>query len=268
MRRFLTWLVALTLVGAAAQAQTLTSTVEGTIVAARSWNVSAEMGGKISRIHFIEGQQVLQGDLLVEFDADFKKAAVALAQAELAKAAVALEQAKEELSRQEILREKNTISEAAYLDAVYQTRLVEADYQVLKVKHDIADGILTAQKLYAPFDGQISAPRYAENTNIIAVPGAEIATIIQLDPIHIRAPQPLERVLDRLLSGEASSEIASKISVKLKFPNGAVYPHIGRIITWSVGLEESSQQVVVIVEFPNPDQILRPGMKVTVTGYE
>ena len=29
MRRFLTWLVALTLVGAAAQAQTLTSTAEG-----------------------------------------------------------------------------------------------------------------------------------------------------------------------------------------------------------------------------------------------
>jgi multidrug efflux pump subunit AcrA (membrane-fusion protein) len=73
MRRLLTWLVALTLVGAAAQAQTLTSTVEGTVVAARSWNVSAEMGGKINRIHFIEGQQVYQGDLLVEFDTDFKK---------------------------------------------------------------------------------------------------------------------------------------------------------------------------------------------------
>lgn len=253
---------------AAANAQTLTSSAEGTVVAARSWNVSAEVQNKISRIHFIEGQDVSAGDLLVEFDLAFKEAELALAEANLAKAAVALEIAQDNFETQKALFEKETISDAAFDDAAFALRLAEADFRIVEVQRDMTKGILEVQKLYAPFDGQISAPRYPENTNIIPIPGAEIATIVQLDPIHVRAPQVIERVMNRLLSGETNTTALSRVTVKLQLPNGQMYPHEGKIVTWSVGLDESSQQAVAIAEFPNPDLILRPGMKVIVAGYE
>lgn len=108
---------ALTLTYATALAQTITSSGVGVVVPARAWDVSAEVSNKISRIHFVEGQIVRKGDLLVEFDMLFKELELRLAEAQLEKAKVSLGQAEEELSRQAALWQKNTVSEAAYLDA-------------------------------------------------------------------------------------------------------------------------------------------------------
>jgi multidrug efflux pump subunit AcrA (membrane-fusion protein) len=74
----------------AAPAQTITSTVEGVVVPARAWDVSAEISNKIGGLHFIEGQIVAEGDLLVEFDTGFKLLELDLAEARLAEAEVAV----------------------------------------------------------------------------------------------------------------------------------------------------------------------------------
>lgn len=252
----------------AASAQTITSTVEGIVVPARAWDVSAEVSNKISRLHFIEGQIVAEGDLLVEFDTGFKQLELDLAEARLAEAEVAVAEASEVLARQEELRETDTVSEARYRDALFALRRAEAAYQTLAVQRDMARIILDAQKLYAPFDGQISAPRYRENANVNIEDSREIATIVQLDPIHVRAPVTLERVLVRMQSGEAEEDIKNSISVELSLPDGSAYEHRGRPLTTSYDLDPETEAGVVIIEFPNPDRILRPGMGVIVTGYE
>lgn len=246
----------------------MTSTAEGVVVPARSWDISAEVSNKISRLHFIEGQIVSKGDLLVEFDTGFKKLELDLAEAQLTKAAVALEEAREVLSRQEELRAKDTVSEAVYLDALYVAQMAEADHRAVEVQRDMAAAVLDVQKLYAPFDGQMSAPRYRENANVNVEDSREVATIVQLDPIHVRAPVPLERVLFRMKEGRSEAEVAAAITVKLTLPDGKEYPHTGRPLSASYGLDETTQEAVVIVEFPNPDNVLRPGMNVVVTGYE
>ena len=260
--------IALVFFGLAVNAETPTYAVEGTVVPARTWNVSPEMNNKINRIHFVEGQNVSKGDLLVQFDTGFKQMELDLSEAELGQAAVALEKAQVDFSRQDELWEREAISEAAHLDAQFALRKAEADFQVLKAKRDIAVGLLSAQRLHAPFDGFMTAPKFAENTNVITVPGAEVTTLIQLDPIHVRGFQPLDQVMERLLAGEATLETAAKIRATLQLPNGETYAHEGHVVSWSVGLDEEVNQKVVIAEFPNPDHILRPGMKVTMTGVE
>lgn len=268
MRLSSIFLIMLMIGHAAANAQTVTSTVEGVVIPARSWDVSAEINNKIKRLHFIEGQIVSKGDLLVEFDTAFKKLELDLAEAQLAKAATALDEAREVLSRQEELREKDAVSEATYRASLFAARMAVAEHRALKVKRDMAAAILQVQKLHAPFDGQMSAPRYRENANVNIEHSREVATIVQLDPIHVRAPVPLKRVLFRLQSGRSQTEIAAAITVTLELPNGTTYSHTGRIVSASFGLDQTSQEAAIIVEFPNPDQILRPGMNVVVTGYE
>ncbi len=268
MRTLIAFVAFMALAYSTAHSQSVTSTVEGTVVPARSWDVSAEVSNKISKLHFIEGQIVSKGDLLVEFDSGFKKLELELAEAQLAKAAVALEEAKSVLTRKEELRQKNAVSEADYSDALFAVRSAAADHQALKVRRDMAEQILMVQKLYAPFDGQMSAPRYRENANVNIEHSREIATIVQLDPVHVRAPVPIERVLYRLQAARSEAEVAAAITVKLTLPDGMEYPHAGRIVSASYGLDESSQGAAVIVEFPNPEKVLRPGMKVVATGYE
>jgi multidrug efflux pump subunit AcrA (membrane-fusion protein) len=75
-------------------------TGEGIVVPARSWDVSAEVSNQITKIHFVRGQQVKKGELLVEMDTYFKKLDVELAEVSLLRVNAALKKAKENLQRQ------------------------------------------------------------------------------------------------------------------------------------------------------------------------
>lgn len=244
------------------------STAEGVVVAARSWDISAEVSNKISRIHFVRGQIVKRGDLLVEFDTTFKKLEVALAEAALARASTQLELAKEVFDRQEELKSKGAVSLAKYKDALFGAEIAQADQRAAEVELEMARSILDAQKLYAPFDGQMSAPRYRENANVDISDGTEIATLVQLDPIHVLFSVPYERVLIRMQSDKTDEEVAASIKVVLELPDGSTYPHHGKIISAGFDLDPETGFNSVLVEFPNPRRVLRPGLKVTATGYE
>ena len=180
----------------------VTSTVEGIVVPARAWDVSAEVSNKINRLHFVEGQVVAKGDLLVEFDTGFKELELALAEAQLNEALVAVEKAQEDFARQQELKDRETVSEAQYQEALFALRAAQASAQTLRVQSDMAASLLAAQKLYAPFSGQMTSPNYRENANVNINRGREVATLVQLDPIHVRAPVPIDRVMERVLSGE------------------------------------------------------------------
>jgi RND family efflux transporter MFP subunit len=270
---FLSLLVSLTTWSASAQ-QTdgvlgaKISTSKGVVVAARSWDISAEISNKISRIHFVQGQIVKRGDLLVEFDTGFKKLEVALAEAALARASAQLELANEVFDRQEELKSKNAVSLAVYKDALFGAEIAQADQRATEVELEMARSILEAQKLYAPFNGQMSAPRYRENANVDISDGAEIATLVQLDPIHVLFSVPYERVLIRMQSEMTDEEVAASVEVVLELPDGSTYPHLGKIISAGFDLDPETGFNSVLVEFPNPRRVLRPGLKVTATGYE
>ena len=246
----------------------ITSTVTGVVVPARAWDVSAETSNKISKLHFVEGQVVAKGDLLVEFDTGFKELEVALADAQLNEAMIAYQKAAEVFARQEDLLDREAVSEAVFKDALFALRTSEAAVQTLQVRRDMAAALLAAQKLYAPFNGQMSAPNFRENANVSINRDREIATLVQFDPIHVRAPVPLERVMARLLSGQSEVAIHASIKVGLVLPDGSEFPYMGKIVSASFGLNADTEEAVVLIEFPNPDHLLRPGMEVVVTGYE
>ena len=146
---FLSLLVSLTTWSASAQQTdgvlgTKISTSKGVVVAARSWDISAEVSNKISRIHFIQGQIVKRGDLLVEFDTGFKKLEVALAEAAFARASAQLELANEVFDRQEELKSKSAVSLAVYKDALFGAEIAQADQRATEVELEMARSILEA----------------------------------------------------------------------------------------------------------------------------
>jgi RND family efflux transporter MFP subunit len=239
----------------------------GIVLPARSWDISAEVSNKINKLHFIEGQFVKKGDLLVEFDRAFKLLEVRLAKTALAQARADLAKAKEKLARKEKLSE-SAVSVAELRDAVLDSTIAETVAEKAAIQLEMAELILSAQKLYAPFDGQMTAPRYRDNANVDVAEGHEIATLIQLDPIHVRIEGKYERLFDRLSAGQSEAEVLGRMTLVLQLPNGTRCSHNGRLLTSAFKFNPDTGLGTVIGEFPNPAHILRPGLKVKVSGYE
>ena len=253
--------------GAVANSQTVTSNAEGVVVAARSWDISAEVSNKISRIRFTTGQLVKKGDLLVEFDTAFKKFDVELAKTAVAKAATNISSANEALERQEKLKQSPSFSEVSYNAAKHAADNARADHRAAIIHLEMAEAILSVQKLYLNFYRQMSAARYRENANVNIDEDSEIATLflsaakIRFDGINCN------RVFARMSAGETEAEIAASQIVSIKLPNGTEYQHGGKLISGGYEIQPENGTQLVLVEFPNPNRILRPGLKVIGTGY-
>jgi membrane fusion protein (multidrug efflux system) len=246
---------------------TFTSAGTGIVRPARSWDISAEVSNKINKLHFIEGQFVKKGDLLVEFDRAFKVLEVRLAKTGLAQAKAGLAKAKEKLARKQKLSE-SAVSVAELRDAVLDATIAETEAEKAAIQLKKAELILSVQEMHAPFDGQMTAPRYRENANVDVAEGHEIATLIQLDPIHVRIEGKYERLFDRLSAGQSEAEVLGRMTLVLELPTGTRYSHTGRLLTSAFQFNPDTGLGTVIGEFPNPAHILRPGLKVKVSGYE
>ena len=90
--------------------------------------------------------------------------------------------------------------------------------------------------------------------------------------IQVKATVPYEVYTDHLklltLDGKAldRTEAMNRIEVFLSLPNGQKYPHVGRITGGGYEFDPKTQVMEVLVEFPNPGLLLRPGLNVTLPG--
>lgn len=242
------------------------ATGDGIVVPARSWDASAEVSNQITKIHFVRGQRVKKGDILVEMDTFFKKIEVELAKVALLRANTALMQAEEKLQRQTKLRDRDVSPVATFRDAEIAAELARADAREAELKLKTAEGLLQIQTIYAPFDGQMSAPRYRDNANVDITDGTEIGILVQLDPIHVLAREPLtDSTLNRVQGDESFEDLVEQYSARLILPNGEEYPHEGRAISIAFDVDHETGLTSFLLEFPNPQRVLRPGLKVRVT---
>lgn len=239
---------------------------DGVVVPARSWDISAEVPNQIKKIHFVEGQFVKEGDLLVEFDTMFKKLDLQLAELALERAKTDLDKANEQLDRKRKLGP--TASKVELRDSILDARLAEANAKEAEILLEKAKTILKVQKIYAPFDGQVSAPLFRDNANVNSAEDSEIATLVQLDPIHVRVQGTHEKLQSRVSEGRTEAGVRGLITLVIELPDGTKYPYTGRLLTTAFSYDTKTGFGTGIAEFPNPERVLRPGLKVKVTSYE
>jgi RND family efflux transporter MFP subunit len=238
----------------------------GIVVPARSWDISAEVPNQIKRIFFKEGQFVKKGDLLVKFDTSFKKLDVELAELTLARARTKLALAKDRFDRKKKLG--NVATEVELRESSLNLEVAQADLREAEILLSKAKTILEVQEIYAPFDGQVSAPLYRDNANVDPARDTEIATLVQLDPINVRVEAKYRRVQIRVEDGETDAEVLKQLTLTLELPDGTTYPHQGRLLTAPYKFDPETGTGTVMAQFPNPNLLLRPGLKVKVTSYE
>jgi RND family efflux transporter MFP subunit len=239
---------------------------KATVVAALEGEVAPRLDGLLTNINFTAGQFVKKGDLLFEFATRDKELTLALAQATLKQAEAQLVLAEVKLTNAQTLRARNVASQMQLLEAQAQRGIAAAKAEEARANMQLAELALTQMKLYAPISGVISRPSIREGAYITkeARDQSRLATIVQLDPIHVVGQAPAAMYFQRGEVLKSLEEVAEQREFGLMLPTGDRYPHKGRPVAGSYEFNAATQTIEVTVEFPNPTYLLRPGLNVVL----
>lgn len=223
------------------QAVRLSNELPGRTVASRVAQVRPQTSGIVQKRLFEEGADVKKGQALYQIDPATMNARLAKAQAQLASA--------ENLAkRYAVLREKNAISQQQYDDAMSAWRNAQADVELARIDTVYA-------KVLAPIAGRIGRSNVTEGALVGVGQALPLATVQQIDPIHVDMQQSMVDIL-RLQARNAQGSS----QVRLRLEDGSIYPLEGTLKLSEVNVDEDTGSVTLRATFPNPEGVLRPGM--------
>jgi len=125
----------------------------GTVYYARKSDVAAEVEGVVEQVFFEEGYRVKSGDPLVSLGSDILDTVISATRADYELVLVELEQAKKELTRREPLYKEGSVSESAYDEYFFKSKML--GNRALSIKASLDRLLLEKKKkkIRAPFDG-------------------------------------------------------------------------------------------------------------------
>ena len=232
-----------------AQPFTLTTDLPGRTTSYRSAEVRPQVNGIILKRLFKEGSDVKVGQQLYQIDPAIYESAVLSARATLQSAKSLADRYKQLVAEQAVSRQEYDNAEAARLEA-------EATLNTAQVN-------LRYTKVLAPLTGRIGRSLYTEGALVTSGQANALAVITQLDPIYVDVTQSSVEMLELrkdLADGRLKKAGDNSAKVKLTLPDGSEYAQEGRLEFSEVSVDETTGSVTLRALFPNPDEILLPGM--------
>jgi membrane fusion protein (multidrug efflux system) len=220
----------------AASAQQWTSDIEavGSLRAVNGANLSSQVAGIVSALHFESGADVKKGDLLIELMANDD-----IAKLDALKATA-------EIARNNYERDKKIASSPAI-----SQQTVDNDLSTLKNDEALVaqqQAMVGYKSIAAPFDGRLGI-RQVDIGQYIA-PGGTIVPLQQLDPIFVDFFVPQQAL--------ATIKIGQPVSVQVDtFPDVTFN---GKVSAINALVDTNTRNVQVRASIGNPDSKLLPGM--------
>lgn len=252
-------------VPAVSQAEEIT-TYNGRVEALSRVEVSAQVEGVVTQIHFQPGQRVQEGDHLFSFDdlefVQRKRAAEAVAE----KAVALLEDAKQEYDRNQELRARGTIADSRYFKSKAAVAIAAAAVAETNSRLEAAQIALNRTKVYAPITGIISVASVSRGSYVETGRKGVLATIVQLDPVRIayEIPYP-DRLVELGITDLTTIETyADTVDLIVKLTPAWEHPEIAEPTFLSSDVNPETRSLTAWAVVANPTRTLRPGMEVQV----
>ncbi|ABS61799.1 efflux transporter, RND family, MFP subunit [Parvibaculum lavamentivorans DS-1] len=210
----------------------------GTTFANESVTITANISDKIAEIHFDDGQQVEEGQLLVALQRDEQRAALAAAEAVLAERRTAYNRARQLESRQ--------------YTATAQLEERQAALREAEANRDAAASRLADREIHAPFEGVVGLRNISVGT--LVTPGTTITTLDDLDPIKLDFTVPaayLSTIRPGLEIAATTSALPDRI-------------FRGEVRSVSTQVDRVSRSITARALVDNKDQVLKPGLLMVV----
>jgi membrane fusion protein (multidrug efflux system) len=253
-----------TVVTVQAQTITVTSTLPGRVVASGVAEVRPQVNGIIVERAFEEGSAVKEGDVLYRIDPATYKAQVVAAEAAVNQAQVGLDSANRDLKRIETLRKSNVASEQA-LDTSLTTRdTADAGLQVAKAQLLSANIDLDRATIRAQISGAIGLSLTTQGALVISGQTTPLAVIRKLDPVYVDVAQSAADLVRWKRKGPKAAGANIDTKIKLTLADRSAYDHTGELTAAEPHVDEQTGVVTLRLTFPNPDEMLLPGMYVQV----
>jgi membrane fusion protein (multidrug efflux system) len=249
----------------------LTTELPGRTSAYLVAEIRPQVNGIVQERLFNEGSDVKAGSVLYQIDPAPYQAAYNNAVATLARSEANLPPSRLKAERFRELVAVKAISQQDFDNAAAALKQAEADIEYSKATVESARINLGYTRIIAPVTGRIGKSNVTIGALVTAHQASPLAVVQQLDPIYVDATQSsatLLRLKRNIASGLLKGNGPNQTRVKLLLEDGTPYPLEGSVKFSDVTVDPSSGSFILRMVFPNPKQILLPGMYVRAIVQE
>ena len=236
-----------------------TVTATGTIEPVETVEVGTQVSGKVEKIYVDFNDEVKKGDLLAELDKQTLNQSVSRAKASLTSAESQLNYAKLTYERTKQLYEANAATLAAYQEAQNSYTQAQMSKRNAQASYDQARVDLAYAEIYSPIDG-IVLDRAVEVGQTVA---ASFSTPTLFTLANDLTKMQVEADVDEADIGQV------KVGQRVTFTVDAYMEDSFEGTVSQIRMKPTTTSNVVtytvIIDAPNPDQKLFPGMTASVT---
>ena len=244
----------------------LDTELSGRLQPIREALVVAQATGVVKKRLFTEGSMVKEGQALFQIDNAPYLANLETARASLATAQANLAKASADVTRYRPLVKANAISKQEFDAAVAQERLARAQIQSANAAIRSSQINVGYARVSAPISGRIGKALVSEGALVSQASGTQLARIQQTDSLYVDINQSAASIMQlRQAMSDGKIQMADgNIPVTIVLDDGTEYPIKGRLLFTDLTVDESTGQVTLRAEIPNPGGVLMPGMFVQV----
>jgi membrane fusion protein, multidrug efflux system len=249
----------------------ITSELPGRTAAHLIAEVRPQVGGIIQKRQFVEGGDVKAGEVLYQIDPAAYQAAHASAKAALGKAEAVLMTTQSKANRYKSLLPLKAVSQQDYEDVAGQLKQAEADVESCKASLTTARINLDYTRVTSPISGRVGRSSVTTGALVTASQGSALCTVQQLDPIYVDMTQSsveMLRMKQDLANGQLKNGGVKEAKVRLLLEDGTLYPPEGSLKFSEVTVDQSTGAITLRAVFPNPEQLLLPGMYVRAVIHQ
>jgi membrane fusion protein (multidrug efflux system) len=227
--------------------------------------VRARVEGVLLAMHFTEGRNVEEGQLLYEIDPVPYESKVVEAEGSLAEATTNLARAKSDLNRIRPLAEMNAVSQSDLDGAVADYEAALGALQSARARVEQAEIQLGYTKIESPIAGRIGISEARVGEFVGRSPNPVVLNFVsKVNPIRVRfsiderSYMMLARRL-RDLEAETGEQTQMGHGLELILADGTQHPHDGRAVGADAAVDPQTGTFTFEADFPNPEELVLAG---------
>ena len=228
--------------------------------------IRARVEGYIQSVDFAEGTTVQQGQRLFTIDPKPFEATLAQAKGRLAESQAQLAKARQDVARYTPLAAKNAIPRQDLDTAIAVEQAATAGVEAESAAAKSAEIDLGYTRVVSPVTGLVGKAEVKTGNLVGRGESTLLTTVSTIDPIHVRVAfaerdylTMVRRKLQAVKEHVPQPTPSDSATIEMVLADGSLHPQRGKVFFVDRAVDPTTGTLLVEIEFPNPDKIVRPG---------